>query len=91
MYLEYSPNNSGGSFWHTDKQWQELLDLGWVELGWRIIKKFPSFEDGMNEWQSVMQMDPEAEGYECCGPPHWFDVYTDEEGAELIEEYLENE
>ena len=34
MYLEYSPNNGGGSFWHTDKQWQELIDLGWVDLGW---------------------------------------------------------
>lgn len=61
MYLEYSPNNSGGSFWHTDKQWQELIDLGWVDLGWRIIKQFPSFQDGMNEWQSIMQMNPEAE------------------------------
>jgi len=53
VYLEYSPNNSGGSFWHTDKQWQELIDLGWVDLGWRIIKQFPSFQDGMNEWQSM--------------------------------------
>lgn len=30
MYVEYSSNNSGGSWWLTDAAWKALEDAGWV-------------------------------------------------------------
>lgn len=29
MLVEYSTNNSGGSFWLTEKEWKNLEDHGW--------------------------------------------------------------
>lgn len=30
MYVEYSSNNSGGSWWLKDAAWQALEDAGWI-------------------------------------------------------------
>ena len=88
MYIYYSANNSGGSFWHTNDQWQKLLDLGWVDIGaCRLLKKVNSFKEGMQEWQSVMQVDPDEVGCECCGPPHFFEVWENLEAESAIQEY----
>ena len=58
----------------------------------RIVKKFNSEQEGIKEWRSVMKMDPDAEGCPCCGPPHTFDTYTDEEGdREIIQWRKEKE
>lgn len=88
MYIYYSANNSGGSFWHTQDQWDSLIDLGWVAIGVSsLLKKVNSFEEGMQEWQSVMQMDPDATGCECCGPPHYFEEWENLEAESAIQEY----
>lgn len=29
-YIEYSTNNSGGSWWLSDKDWEALEEAGWV-------------------------------------------------------------
>ena len=90
MYLQYTPNNSGGSYWHTDKEWETLKSLGWIDIGWSIMKKFPSAAEGMEEWKRIMQMDPEAEGCECCGPPHNFDTWDDKEAELFIQAQLQD-
>ena len=36
MILEYSSNNSGGSFWLSDEDWKNMEDAGWkVQWGGR--------------------------------------------------------
>ncbi len=81
MSLQYYANNSGGSDWHTEEQWQKLLAVGWHDDD-GLWKQFESEAQGMAEWQSIMNMDPDAEGCECCGPPHAFYTFTDEEWQE---------
>jgi hypothetical protein len=39
MHVEYSSNNSGGSWWLDDKDWQALESAGW-EVQW--VKDDPS-------------------------------------------------
>lgn len=82
MYLQYYANNSGGKDWHTEEQWQRLLDLGWKHDD-GLYKRFETEAEGMAEWKSVMKMDPDAEGCPCCGPPHQFSAFTDEEWERL--------
>lgn len=31
-----------------------------------------SYEDAIAEWARITMQDPDAEGCECCGPPHYF-------------------
>ncbi len=37
------------------------------------IKVFKDRQDGVDEWATILDMDPEEEGCECCGRPHEFD------------------
>lgn len=41
MKVEYSSNNSGGSWWLSDSDWKALEDAGWT-VDWFVIKD--------NEW-----------------------------------------
>ena len=78
MILQYSANNSGGDFWHTDEQWSQLLAAGWRQTsGLSCAKRFDSEQEGRDEWERIMQMDPTAQGCPCCGPPHNFYDYEE--------------
>ena len=37
MYVEYSSNNSGGSWWLNDKQWRALEAAGW-KVAWMHLE-----------------------------------------------------
>ena len=39
MYVEYSSNNSGGSWWLTDENWKALEDAGWMVHWVYLINK----------------------------------------------------
>lgn len=72
--IEYSQNNSGGSWWLDDKDWDALQAAGWdvSEKPMRADKDFPSLEDAVAEWERLTGQDSKAEGCECCGRPHYF-------------------
>jgi len=78
--VDYSSNNSGGSWWLSDKDWLALEEAGW-EVEWkdwlgakatRASREGLSKEDAIAEWKQVTGEDPDAEGCECCGRPHQF-------------------
>lgn len=91
MTIEYSSNNSGGSWWLSDKDWKNLEKAGW-KVDWHRDKKDTfskgerwlgalamsatreglSMEDAISEWATVTNLDPDAEGCNCCGRPHYF-------------------
>jgi len=89
MYVTYSSNNSGGSWWLTDENWEALEAAGW-RVRWRMgrwlgalateaYREAPSVEHAKAEWTDIVGMDPDAEGCRCCGEPHWFrESYGDE-------------
>ena len=87
--LEYSSNNSGGSFWLSDQDWKNLEAAGW-KVDWKkerwlgTLAKNATFEcetpdDGIASFVKVTGQDPWAEGCNCCGEPHNFS-YTDAQG-----------
>jgi hypothetical protein len=45
-YIEYSSNNSGGSWWLSDKDWEALEEAGWV-VNW--VKDDPYMSKYANE------------------------------------------
>lgn len=45
-YIEYSSNNSGGSWWLTDQDWKNLEAAGW-DVQW--VKDDPYFKDTVKE------------------------------------------
>lgn len=42
-------------------------------------KHFSSVDEAKDEFEAITGMDTEAEGCECCGPPHFFDSVEEEE------------
>jgi hypothetical protein len=88
--LEYSSNNSGGSFWLSDEDWKNLEAAGW-KVEWQkahflgTLATSASFEcetpdEGIASFVAVTGQDPWAEGCNCCGAPHHFS-YTDSNGG----------
>lgn len=82
MKVRYLTNNSGGDWWLEDKDWKALEKAGWT-VKWKdkefldakateAYKECDSVEDAMDDFQKVTGQDPEAEGCECCGQPHYF-------------------
>ena len=82
MVVEYSANNSGGSWWLSDKNWRDLEAAGW-RVEWRkerwlgalateASKAFASESDAVEEWERVTGESASAIGCTCCGRPHAF-------------------
>lgn len=40
-------------------------------------KTFESTEEGIREWENLTHQDAAALGCSCCGPPHSFEVYSE--------------
>lgn len=82
--LHYDSNNSGGSFWLSPENWQDLVAAGWEITGrfgtepYKAEKRFETAEEGLAEWRLITDEDPDAEGCNCCGNPHSFWFVTDE-------------
>jgi len=52
-YVEYSSNNSGGSWWLTDQNWYDLEAAGW-EVQWIKDEKSPFREAGTERWLGAL-------------------------------------
>jgi len=81
MKVEYSENNSGGSWWLEKEQYKSLEEAGWKVEGRTATKEFDSVAAAKKEWQDVTGGYPDEMGCNCCGRPHRF-METDEEESE---------
>jgi len=95
MKVEYSSNNSGGSFWLSAQNWKDLETAGW-DVEWRgkpflgqdamaASRTGLSLGDAIREWESVTGEDSSELGCSCCGVPHSFTAYDDE--GEHVDSY----
>jgi hypothetical protein len=72
MNVHFSENNSGGSWWLDESQYNALAAAGW-EVGDRSAKKkFNSLEEGEKEWEYLTGRNSNEGGCECCGRPYQF-------------------
>lgn len=93
-YVQYSHNNSGGVDWLTSDDWKKLEEAGWIlsdrnTYSNRIYsaKRIGlSLHDAIVEWESTTGLDAAAEGCNCCGRPHDFTEYgeNDKFVAEMV-------
>ena len=89
--LEYSSNNSGGSFWLSIDDWKVLEDNGWDideskmfgEDFYMASKEFDTPKEGIEEFERLTLQDAGATGCTCCGPPHEFS-WEDEDGNQSV-------
>lgn len=87
--IEYSSNNSGGSWWLSDEDWKALEAAGWdVEwkdgrwlgaLATRASKETSDPQEAVREFERVTGQNAGDIGCTCCGPPHNF-TFEDDEG-----------
>lgn len=78
MKVEYNSNNSGGSFWLTDANWESLERAGWVKDGYRsAYREGLTLREAIDEWESVTGQQSNSLGCNCCGPPHNFSFEGD--------------
>jgi len=100
MKVEYSSNNSGGSWWVDDAGWYALEKAGWIidwvkdrkdqwteerETGrWlgalatsATLPNCVSLSDAVDSFESATGCCATDSGCPCCGPPHHFTLYDD--------------
>jgi hypothetical protein len=86
-YITMCENNSGGSFWLTEKNYEDLLALGWEGKGPDsndrykdrvLINRVLSRRMALAQFEDVTGYSPDEEGCECCGQPFYFAEYDDE-------------
>lgn len=85
--VEFSANNSGGSWWLDADDWAALARAGWSvdphrsfvgDVPTRATKSFESWSEdaalrtAKADWEAAVKQDPEAQGCDCCGRPHNF-------------------
>lgn len=77
--IRYSSNNSGGSFWLSESDWNALRDAGWeVDDAGRwgeptgAYRFGLSLDDAIDEFDRVTSQLSSDEGCSCCGQPHYF-------------------
>lgn len=91
MKVEYLSNNSGGDWWLDDTQWFALQDAGW-EVMWtgerflgalatRAFREGLSMEGAIAEWEMVTGECSTDKGCCCCGRPHGFCLYDDQDNV----------
>jgi hypothetical protein len=82
MYVEYTTNNSGGSWWLSEEDWKALEAAGW-KVEWRhflgtsavrATRQGLKKKEAIDEWKRMTGQNPKDIGCECCGPPHNFYV-----------------
>lgn len=82
MKVEYSSNNSGGSFWLSDQNWRDLEAAGWTvewckerwlgTLATRASREGLTLGAAIAEWEDVTGENSSDLGCSCCGTPHSF-------------------
>lgn len=82
----YSTNNSGGRWWLSQEDWDNLIKAGWTPIhfkgwvrgAWRALCE----EAAKAEFDNVTSQFSDELGCECCGPPHNFSECETLEGEE---------
>ncbi len=77
--VDFSENNSGGSWWLGQDQYKALIEAGW-EAGRTsydgsirgATRRGLSEEDAIAEWERITGADANARGCDCCGQPFSF-------------------
>jgi len=87
VVVGFSHTNSGGSYWLSVDHLNRLRDAGWESDGCEWYKPFPTYADGIAEWEEITGQDPDAEGCECCGPPFTFYAMSPEDFAASMAPY----
>lgn len=86
-YISMRENNSGGSFWLTQKHYEDLFALGWEGegvdpndryTGRVLINRVLSKRMALAQFEDVTGYSPDEEGCGCCGQPFNFYEYDDE-------------
>lgn len=89
MYVQYTSNNSGGSWWLNDEQWKQLENAGW-EVEWLkerwlgALAKYAKLKTdklalAIESFEQATGLRANEPGCSCCGQPHWFSLYDDSE------------
>ena len=97
LTLEYSSNNSGGSWWLCDDDWKAMESAGWI-VEWKpgggrwlgalaTTASIPAadMDDAkriVREWEALTNQSAADEGCNCCGKPHYFTL-VDEDGRHV--------
>lgn len=86
-YIEFSENNSGGSFWLNEQNYADLMAAGWEGegiipddrySGRRLRRSGVSHRVALAEFWDITGWNPDEEGCGCCGQPFNFYEYDDE-------------
>lgn len=86
-YIKFSENNSGGDYWLTQKNYEDLMAAGWTGEGInpdnrydgrRLERRGVSRRVALAEFWDITGWDPDEEGCNCCGQPFYFTEYDDE-------------
>lgn len=99
MKLEYSSNNSGGSWWLKDADWYALESAGWV-IEWfadsdfhkserflgalashahKVVGSKTEASEAIEEFERLTGSNASDQGCNCCGQPHYFTLYNDDD------------
>lgn len=90
-YIEFSENNSGGSFWLSEENYQALKDIGWEGegivpgeryAGRTLTRTGVSRRVALAEFEDATGWSPYEEGCDCCGQP--FNFYEYDENGKMI-------
>ena len=89
MIVEYDGNNSGGGDWLNDED-RSRLEAG----GWRVLKggyttkalrQGKRMNEIIEEFEKLANQNVRDEGCNCCGPPHTFLVWRDQNDIDAVE------
>lgn len=90
MKVEYSSNNSGGKWWLSDDDWENLEKAGWRvhwfkerflgALATSASKETDSIGDLLRQFEEITGENVSDEGCNCCGAPHSFS-WTNEDDS----------
>ncbi len=79
MKVEYSSNNSGGSWWLSDEDWKALEEAGWV-VEWR---KNSEYADADGRWLGALATSAIREGLSLGDAIAEWESVTGENSADL--------
>jgi hypothetical protein len=99
--VDFSENNSGGSWWLDGKDYTALYLAGWKSdedsrydgRPYRVTKRFTAPTErlaesmAIDEWERITGASAQEEGCNCCGQPYNF--YTSQVNSDGSDEFSE--
>ena len=85
--VDYSENNSGGSWWLLRESYDALVAAGWTRgrtaydgtprgasKVFFAVSEDAAREAAIAEWTAATGANADSSGCECCGRPHYFSI-----------------